>query len=62
VRTITVTTDKFEGLARLQSKALGRPGLPLVVIPHPLAGLDPEAARERGREVGRQVLALLAEQ
>jgi hypothetical protein len=57
---VTVTTDKFESLARLQAKALGRPELPLVVIAHPLAGLDPAEARERGRAVGAEILALLA--
>jgi len=59
VRTVTVTSDRFLELGRLQSRALGRPELPLAVIPHPLAGLAPEAARERGRAAGREVLRLL---
>lgn len=58
--TVTVTTDKFETLARLQSKALGRPTLPLMVIPHPVAGLNAAAAKERGRDVGRRILGLHA--
>ena len=58
MRTVTVASDRFVELGRLQSAALGRPDLRLVVIPHPLAGLDQAAAEERGRAVGRQVREL----
>ena len=57
--TITVTTDRFVNLGRMQAAALGKPELPLVVIPHPLAGLGEEQARERGRAVAEEVLALV---
>jgi hypothetical protein len=59
VLTITVTTDRFINLGRMQAAALGKPELPLVVIPHPLAGLGEEDARQRGRGVGEEVLALV---
>jgi hypothetical protein len=59
VRTITVTTDRFIQLGKMQAAALGHPDLPLVVIPHPLAGVGDAAARERGRAVAREVLALV---
>ena len=58
--TLTVTSDRFLELGRLQARTLGVPELRLAVIPHPLAGLDPEAARERGRSVGRELVALLS--
>jgi hypothetical protein len=61
VRTITVTTDRFIQLAKMQAAALGRPDLPLVVIPHPLAGLAEADSQERGRVVARAVLALVDE-
>jgi hypothetical protein len=56
---VTVTSDRFLQLGRLQSRALGRPDLRLAVIPHPLAGLDPAQALDRGRAVGREILSLL---
>jgi hypothetical protein len=54
-----VTSDRFLELGRLQARTLGVPSLRLAVIPHPLAGLDPAAAVERGRAVGRELLRLL---
>ena len=59
MRTITVTTDRFIQLGQMQAAALGQPELPLVVIPHPLAGLGAADALERGRAVARDVLALV---
>jgi len=59
VRTITVTTDRFVQLGKMQAAALGRADLPLVVIPHPLGGVGEAAARERGRAVAHEVLALV---
>ena len=57
--TITVATDSFLELGRHQARTLGFPDLRLVVIPHPLAGLDRAEAEERGRAVGRELLRLL---
>ena len=54
-----MTSDRFLELGRLQARTLGVPALRLAVIPHPLAGLDPAAAAERGRAVGRELLRLL---
>lgn len=54
-----MTSDRFLELGRLQARTLGVPDLRLAVIPHPLAGLDPSAAEERGRAVGRELIALL---
>jgi hypothetical protein len=59
VRTVTVTSDRFLELGRLQARTLGVPDLRLTVIPHPLAGLDPAAAEDRGRSVGHELVRLL---
>jgi hypothetical protein len=59
VRTLTVTSDRFLELGRLQASTLGVPDLRLAVISHPLAGLDPAAAEDRGRSVGRELLEQL---
>ena len=40
--TVTLTTNEFESLARLQARAMGYPNLRLVTIQHPLGGI-PEA-------------------
>jgi hypothetical protein len=59
VRTVTVVSDRFLELGRLQARALGVPDLALAVIQHPLAGLPEEVARERGRAAAQEVLRLL---
>src|SRR5215472_16586232 len=59
VRTVTVASDRFVELGRALSRALGRPDLALVVVPHPLAGLAAADAEERGRTAGRALLAML---
>jgi hypothetical protein len=59
VRTLTVTSDRFVELGRLQARTLGIPELRLAVIPHPLAGLDRAAAEDRGRSVGRELVRLM---
>jgi predicted dienelactone hydrolase len=36
---VIVGTDEFQELARLESRNRGLPGLPLVLVPHPLGGI-----------------------
>ena len=57
---IVITTEKFIELGRLESKALGMPDLHFELIPHPLGGLKPEVAEERGRKVADAIVAYLA--
>jgi len=45
----------------VHASALGWPDLPMVVIRHPLAGIGESEARERGRAVAHEVLALVDE-
>jgi hypothetical protein len=52
-----VTTEQFIGLGRMQATGLGLPLAEFVVIPHPFGDLKPADARERGREVARELLA-----
>ena len=60
MRTVTVTSDTFVDMARIQAHTLGRGDLALVVIPHPLAGLASSDARERGRAAGHDLLRMLS--
>ena len=48
--TVTVVTDAFLDLFRLEAEQRGAPDLSRVVIPHPLGGIRPEAVLERARE------------
>jgi hypothetical protein len=47
VPTVTVGTDALEGLAALESKAMGHPDLTVVVVEHPLGGIEPDEVRAR---------------
>jgi hypothetical protein len=40
VRTVTVCTSAFAGLAKITSEALGGQDWPVIVIPHPMGGIN----------------------
>ena len=42
-----IVSDQFVTLARTVAKAKGLANLTLVVIPHPVGGLEPEKVREK---------------
>ena len=46
-----VCTDEFAILAQSEARALGAPGLPLLIIPHPLGSLAPETVQQRARAI-----------
>jgi hypothetical protein len=54
-----ICTTTFEGLARRAADALGAPGLPLLVIAHPLGGLRVEEVGSRVRQASEQLAGLL---
>jgi len=45
VPTATFCSSAFAALGANERRALGMPGLPIVVVPHPVGGIPPEAAR-----------------
>jgi hypothetical protein len=59
VPTVVVCSDEFGPLARAESQVLGIPDLPLVPIPHPLAGNDIELVRAKARAIAAEVMAAL---
>ena len=59
VPTVTLCTDAFAGLAREESKNLGMPDLPIVIIKHPLGGATAEQVKLRSREALQQVVDAL---
>ena len=56
---MTICTDAFVGLAREESKNLGMPDLPLVIIEHPLGGEPPLAIQRRAEDAVGQVIRAL---
>jgi hypothetical protein len=40
VHTVTICTAAFAGLAKITSEALGGQDWPVIVIPHPMGGID----------------------
>ncbi len=55
IPTVTIATDKFAQLGKFEARVLGQRELPIVVIPHPIVDLNPEAARALGRQIATQV-------
>ncbi len=47
------------GLAREESRNLGMPELPIVVVRHPIGGLSPEQVTQRARDAAEPVLVAL---
>jgi predicted dienelactone hydrolase len=54
--TLTIATTAFQVLARTQAKALGQPGLPVAIIPHPLG---PRSRKELQDIVDQQLEAMV---
>ena len=55
----TIGTDEFASLAQMEKEALGMPGMPIVVIPHPVGGLKEAAVRSRAEAAVDYVLQAL---
>ena len=53
---MTLCTEAFIGLAREESRNLGMPELPIVIIEHPLGGLKQGQVAVRAQEAAAQVV------
>ena len=60
--TAVICSDSFLKLAQNQSRVLGVPDLPLVIIPHPLGGLTIDDVRQRADVAVPQILSAIQEQ
>ena len=58
IRVATVCTDEFFPLAKAESECLGMPGLPVAVVPHPMAKLLPDELRAVAEGVIDDIVAL----
>jgi hypothetical protein len=59
VPTAVICSDEFGPLGRAEAEVLGFPGLPLVPLPHPLAGNRDELVVAKARAVVDEVLEAL---
>lgn len=59
IPTVVVATDAFEDLFLFEAEQRGLPELPYVVIPHPLGGLKPDAAKLKAPPVADKLVELL---
>jgi hypothetical protein len=59
VPTATVCTDVFATLGAAESRPLGLPELPLVLVPHPIGSLKPEQVAALGAAAAPAVAGVL---
>ena len=59
--TAVVCSNAFLKLGQTQAKIFGVPDLPLLVIPHPLGGLDFESVKGRAEVATPQLVKLIQE-
>ena len=57
--TAVICSEPFLKLGKNQSRVFGVPDLPLLLIPHPLGGLDLEGVRSRAQHAIPQVVELI---
>ena len=59
VPTATFCSSEFSALGANERTALGMPGLPIVVVAHPVGGIAPEKARALGDDAMEEVRRIL---
>lgn len=59
VPTAVICSDEFGPLGRAEAQVMGYGGLPLIPIPHPLAGNEADLVRSKAAAVAEEVLATL---
>ena len=57
--TAVICSEPFLKLGKNQSRVFGVPDLPLLLIPHPLGGLDLEGVKGRAQHAIPQVVELI---
>jgi hypothetical protein len=56
-----VCSDAFQKLGRTQAKVFGVPDLPLLIVQHPLGGLDIDSVKGRADVASPQLVRLIQE-
>ena len=55
-----ICSDEFAPLGRAESRTLGMGGIPIAVIPHPLAGNRPDEVKKKAAAVAEEVINIFA--
>ena len=55
-----MATDAFVRLAALQARSMGHPDLAVVVVPHPLGGIEPDEVLAKVEAAARAVVDVVA--
>jgi len=61
IPTAVICSDEFAPLGRAESCTLGMGGIPIVVIPHPLAGNKPDEVKKKAAAIADEVIAILTQ-
>ncbi len=56
---VVICSTPFEKLGRAQARVFGVPDLPLLVIQHPLGGIDLDGVRARAQQASAAVVDVL---
>jgi len=59
VPTALICSSEFAALGASERASLGMPGLPILVVPHPVGGIPPERARAMGDGIVAEVRRVL---
>jgi hypothetical protein len=59
VPTVTVVSTAFAPLARVVGEGIGFPGLPMVVVAHPVGDRDEAVVKQRGEAIASECVRLL---
>jgi len=57
--TATINSDEFATLGQSEARSLGRPGLPIVTVPHPMGGISEQQVRDRASTVVDEIVHVL---
>jgi hypothetical protein len=56
-----ICSDEFAPLGRAESRTLGMGGLPIAVIPHPVAGNKPDEVKRKATAIADEVISILTQ-
>ena len=57
----TICSSEFGALGRVEAESLGVPGLPIVVVPHPMGGIGAQEVRQKAKEAIDDLIHVLTE-
>ena len=58
--TVTLISCSFFSLGQAVARQLDYPGLPIILLPHPIGNTDIEKVRDKGRDAAAEAVRLLS--